>query len=61
MNNVMLLVSASFLVGMGVGALLIYMYLSARIQQAKQRFADELHRLVEREERAAHATRHTAA
>lgn len=61
MTNVMLLVFASFLIGMGVGALLIYMYLAARLQQAKQRFADELHTLVEREERASQASRHTAA
>jgi hypothetical protein len=60
-SNIMVLVLASFLIGMAVGALLIYMYFSARLQQAKQRFADELHVLVEREERATQASRRTAA
>lgn len=61
MTNIMVLLLASFLIGMGVGALLIYMYLSARFQQAKQRLADELHSVVEREERALQASRRTAA
>jgi hypothetical protein len=61
MATVTSLVLASFLVGAAVGALLIHMYQSARLEQTKQRFADELHRLIEREERAARESRHTAA
>ena len=61
MATVTLLVLASFVIGAAVGALLIYMYLSARVEQTKQKFAEELHRIVEREERAMRHTRHTAA
>jgi len=55
------LVLTSFIIGSVVGGVLTYMFLSARMQQEKQRFADELHALVEREERAVHQSYHTAA
>jgi hypothetical protein len=61
MATVTFLVLAAFFVGAAVGALLIYMYLSARVEQTKERFARELHRIIAREERAHEQSRRTAA
>ena len=52
MSTIVLLVFASFVVGTVVGGFLVYMFLAARFEHAKQEFADELHRVIEREERA---------
>lgn len=63
MSTIAVLVLSAFVIGAAVGALLMFMYRSATLEQAKQRFADELHRVVEREEQAKRATaqfRHVA-
>lgn len=52
---------ASFFIGLALGGVLTYMFLSARLQQEKQRLADELHTIIEREERAARQVHRTAA
>jgi uncharacterized membrane protein len=52
MNTVALLVLSAFVVGAALGAVMMYLYRSATVEATKQRFADELHRLIEREERA---------
>lgn len=53
MATIPLLILASFIAGAGIGGVLVYMYLAARLEQEKQRLADDLHRIIEREERAA--------
>jgi hypothetical protein len=59
-NNLVVAILASFIFGTALGGLLVYMFLSARFQQAKQRVADELHRVIEREERASRLHRRAA-
>ena len=52
---------ASFVVGLAIGGVLTYMFLCARVQQEKQRLADELHSIIEREERASRQANRIAA
>jgi hypothetical protein len=56
-----LLILASFIAGAAIGGVLVYMYLAARLEQEKQRLADDLHRIIEREERASRQLHRTAA
>ena len=60
MSNIVIAILASFAFGALLGGLLVYMFLSARFQQAKQSVADELHRVIEREERAGRMRRRAA-
>lgn len=61
MATIPLLILASFLSGAAIGGVLVYMYLAARLEQEKQRLADDLHRIIEREERAASRSYRVAA
>jgi hypothetical protein len=59
MSTIVVLVLSAFVLGAALGAILMYLYRSATVEAAKQRFADELHRLIEREERARDLSEHT--
>jgi hypothetical protein len=61
MSNLALVIFASFFIGVALGGVFTYMFVAARFEQQKQRFADELHRIIEREERAAQQHHHAAA
>jgi hypothetical protein len=61
MSNVALVVLASLFIGVALGGVLTYMFMAARFEQQKQRLADELHRIIQREERAAQQHHQTAA
>jgi hypothetical protein len=61
MTTLTILVTAAFLIGFVLGSITMYLYVAGKVQQTKQQFADELHRIIERQERAANESRRIAA